>query len=134
MKRSRPKNSYDSRGTDISYALLHIRRGALQLVVLALGTAAAYGVAAGQDTKRSWVEEKCARYDAAWTEALDRMGSEGLGEEFLETHASFLQSGCDAQIRVCPRTAEELRMADVMIISAMNAGMASTFPPFACGG
>jgi len=33
---------------------------------------------------------------------------------------------------VCPRSPEEFARADIMTILAMNAGMASTFLPFAC--
>jgi hypothetical protein len=33
---------------------------------------------------------------------------------------------------VCPRSGEEIETANVLTIAAMNAGMASTFLPFAC--
>jgi hypothetical protein len=67
----------------------------------------------------SWAEVKCARYKKAWNDALPRMKAKGLGREFLDRHEAFLASGCTAKADVCPR-------------SAMNAGTASTFPPFAC--
>ena len=57
---------------------------------------------------------------------------EGLGQEFLDRHEAFLASGCTAQANVCPRSAEELDLANMMVVAAMNAGTASTFPPFAC--
>ena len=90
-------------------------------------------VAAARDAaSRSWREVKCARYKAAWSGALARFGSAGLGQDFLQRHDAFLASKCTAKPDVCPRSAEEFRLANVMVTLAMNAGTASTFPPFAC--
>lgn len=80
----------------------------------------------------SWVEVKCTRYGKAWDEALARTGGKGLGQEFLARHEAFLASGCVAKADVCPRSEEELALANMMVVAAMNAGTASTFPPFAC--
>jgi hypothetical protein len=88
--------------------------------------------ATAQQSSRNWAETKCARYAAAWSDAAERFGSNGLGQEFLERHERFLASGCTTSPDVCPRSAEELEMANAMIVAAMNAGTASTFPPFAC--
>lgn len=99
-------------------------RAALAMLVLLAGPVEA--------APRSWPEEKCARYELAWRQAFARRGEKGLGREFLASHAAFLASGCTAAASVCPRSAEELDLANIMVISAMNAGMASTFPPFAC--
>lgn len=82
--------------------------------------------------ERSWTEEKCLRYTKAWTEMLTRRGTNGLGEAFLARHEAFLASGCTSKPDVCPRSAEELEVANIMVVLAMNAGMASTFLPFAC--
>jgi hypothetical protein len=81
---------------------------------------------------QSWSEVKCARYTKSWTEALAKRGKQGLSREFLETHEAFLASGCTSPIDVCPRSEAELDFANVMVILAMNAGTASTFPPFRC--
>jgi hypothetical protein len=86
----------------------------------------------GAGTRPSWVEVKCERYRAAWTKALARRGTKGLSQAFLERHDAFLASGCTARADVCPRSAEELDLANIMVVAAMNAGTASTFPPFAC--
>jgi hypothetical protein len=108
-----------------------IPAAALALIALLAGASlAATGAEEGDD---AWVKEKCARYTKAWTQALARLGTHGLGQEFLSHHEAFLTSGCTAPVRVCPRSPEELELANIMVISAMNAGMASTFPPFACG-
>jgi hypothetical protein len=88
--------------------------------------------AAPEGRSQSWPEVKCARYKKGWSEALARMGTRGLGREFLDAHEAFLASGCTARADVCPRSTEELDLANVMVILAMNAGTASTFPPFAC--
>lgn len=81
---------------------------------------------------QSWPEVKCARYKKAWSDALARRGRRELGREFLDSHEAFLASGCTARADVCPRSEQELELANVMTILAMNAGMASTFLPFAC--
>jgi hypothetical protein len=81
---------------------------------------------------QSWHDVKCARYKKAWSAALARMGSRGLGKDFLDRHEAFLASNCTRTSDVCPRSTAELELANVMVILAMNAGTASTFPPFFC--
>lgn len=88
--------------------------------------------AAQERPSQSWPEVKCARYKKAWSDALARRGAEGLGRDFLERHEAFLASGCTARTDVCPRSAQELDLANMMVVAAMNAGTASTFPPFSC--
>jgi hypothetical protein len=83
-------------------------------------------------TGRSWTEEKCVRYANDWRALLQRGGETGLSKEFLGDHKAFIASGCSGPRMVCPRSAREIEIANVMTIRAMNAGMASTFPPFAC--
>lgn len=80
----------------------------------------------------SWPKVKCDRWRSAYEQALARFGSKGIGAEFTARHDAFLASGCQAPPDVCPRSAEELNLANVMVIAGMNAGMASTFMPFAC--
>lgn len=87
---------------------------------------------AQQPRAETWTAEKCTRYTKAWTDALARSGRQGLGKEFIERHEAFIAGGCTAQADVCPRSKEELDLANVLVIRAMNAGMASTFLPFAC--
>jgi hypothetical protein len=109
------------------------RPTALTTVLLACAiTGIASRVAAQETQGQSWPEVKCARYAKAWDEALARRGTQGLGQEFLERHEAFLASGCTIRADVCPRSAEELNVANMMVVAAMNAGTASTFPPFAC--
>lgn len=79
-----------------------------------------------------WRRTKCERYTKDWTEALRRFGPAGLSPDFLNRHDAFLASGCDGPREVCPRSKEELALANAMVLRAMNAGTASTFLPFAC--
>jgi hypothetical protein len=102
---------------------------ALLALSITIGTTAA---PAQENRAPTWPEVKCARYRKAWSEALARMGKHGLGQTFLDAHEAFLASGCTRRADVCPRSEEELKLANVMVILAMNAGTASTFPPFAC--
>jgi len=80
---------------------------------------------------RTWAEEKCDRYDRAWTEVVQRQGIEGLSESFLTAHTAFLSSGCRER-SACPRLPADYAMADLMTILALNAGMSGTFLPFVC--
>lgn len=80
----------------------------------------------------NWPAVKCERYTKAYAEALAKFGRKGLGQPFLDAHEAFLTSGCSIRGEVCPRSAEELNLANVMVIMGMNQGMASTFMPFAC--
>jgi hypothetical protein len=101
--------------------------------LLAFATAGGISSATAQDAPpKTWPEVKCERYGKAWSEALARRGTKGLGQDFIERHEAFLASGCTARADVCPRSSEELDMANIMVVAAMNAGTASTFPPFAC--
>lgn len=101
------------------------------LLVVACASGVSHAVAQTTPPK-SWPEVKCERYGKAWAEALTRRGRQGLSPEFVERHEAFLASGCTARADVCPRSTEELDMANIMVVAAMNAGTASTFPPFAC--
>jgi hypothetical protein len=104
--------------------------------LLALATLLASSFAAppavAQASSSSWSEVKCARYKEAWLEGLARRGRRGLGRKFLDRHEAFLASGCTAKADVCPRSPEELELANIMVLAAMNAGTASTFLPFSC--
>jgi hypothetical protein len=99
-------------------------RAPLLLLVLA-------APAAAQDGREALRERRCTQYMAAWDQALSRFGTAGLSAEFRERHGRFLSSGCRTRV-VCPRSAEELRIADAMTAAAMNAGLASTYVPFTC--
>ncbi|MGX9966505.1 hypothetical protein ACVFYP_24490 [Roseomonas sp. F4] len=105
--------------------------------MLALAAALLLAPVAGQaqaPASRDWNAEKCARYAEMWPEALARFGRAGLSAEFLDRHETFLESRCRSRVEVCPRSPQELALADAMTIAAMNAGTASSFVPFRCSG
>lgn len=90
------------------------------------------GAAAQYDGPGSWPEAKCVRYKTAYAQAIARQGLGGIGKAFLEAHDAFLASGCLEGRDVCPRSKQELDLANTLVILGMNQGMASTFMPFAC--
>jgi hypothetical protein len=107
-----------------------VRLGLLGPAALApLAPLAASGQEAGPS---AWAVEKCARYAEATERAFARIGTGGIGSAFLEAHAAFIDGGCAGPRAVCPRTAEEIAMANTLTVLAMNAGAASTFLPFGC--
>jgi hypothetical protein len=108
----------------------HIREGAATVIGLAalLPTA----LLAQEAGNRTWAQVKCERYATAYQDSVARLGTKGLGAEFLSRHVAFLASGCMIQPDVCPQSQEELRLANTLVIRGMNEGMASTFFPFAC--
>lgn len=110
------------------------QRRALAALAAAMLAGPIPGAGAEEPARPSWAQVKCERYAKGWAQALARQGKAGLGREFLERHAAFVASGCAGAADVCARTPEELALANTMVIVAMNAGAASTFPPFACRG
>jgi hypothetical protein len=87
-----------------------------------------------RENSAEWSREKCTRYQRAWVETVRRKGTKGLSDEFRQRHDAFLASGCLEGRNVCPRSKEELDMANILIIAGMNAGMSGTFFPFSCRG
>ena len=85
-------------------------------------------------THADWTERKCELYADASSAALSWSGGDGLGPEFLARHEAFIASGCTAPHDVCPRSPEELALAELLTVMSMSEGMASTFVPFACPG
>jgi hypothetical protein len=107
----------------------HLARGAGLACLLLLAT----NFAAAQDrTRQDWPAEKCRLYGKAWQDLLAQRGSAGLGPAFLERNEAFIASGCTARADVCPRTPEELDIANLLSVKAMNAGITGSFLPFAC--
>ena len=105
---------------------------ALGLAGISLQLAAQTPAPAQPGRGQDWPAVKCERYGKATAEALARQGRKGLSDEFLSRHDAFLASRCEGEREVCPRSAEELALANTLVIVSMNLGMASTFAPFAC--
>ncbi len=101
------------------------------VTVLCLLVLASPDVVQAQDLNAR-AAQKCDRYRQGWEDALRRRGTEGLSRDFLERHARFIAGGCLGPADICPRDGAETDLANVMTVRAMNAGMASTFLPWAC--
>ena len=108
---------------------MDLKRGVAAVLLLA-STAAP--CRAAELPPQSWHDVKCVRYTKAWSAALTHQGMDGLGPAFLAAHAAFLASNCTRRADVCARSPQELKLANTMVILSMNAGTASTFPPFYC--
>lgn len=80
----------------------------------------------------TWTEQKCVLYQGAWDAATSGPGLDGLSPEFLERNDTFVTLGCTIQGNVCPRSDEELNLANMLTLMTMSEGMASTFAPFSC--
>lgn len=105
---------------------------ALGLAGVSLQVAAQTPAPAQPQRGQDWPMVKCERYKKATAEALTRQGRKGLSDGFITRHEAFLASNCEGERDVCPRSAEELALANTLVIVSMNLGMASTFAPFAC--
>jgi hypothetical protein len=102
------------------------------LVAVALAGFAGGAPPVSGETKRPWPQEKCFRFARDWNEALRRFGRDGLSAEFVAGNAAFIRSGCVASGRICPGTAKDRTLVDVLAIRVVNEGMSTTFLPFAC--
>ncbi|MFO1151667.1 MAG: hypothetical protein U1E62_25105 [Alsobacter sp.] len=105
---------------------------ALMVATALLFSAGLPAVLAQDSSSPDWPAVKCERYRKAWADLLARRGDAGLTPAFLERHEAFLASGCTAQADVCPRTPQELEVANILSLRAINAGMTGSFLPFAC--
>lgn len=99
---------------------------------LCLCLAAASSPLVAQESSDNWVEQKCHAYEAAWAQALDAYGSEQMNYAFIAGNENFIANGCTIPADVCPRSAQEIEVANALTLALMNAGAASTFLPFKC--
>ena len=84
------------------------------------------------NARPDWPTVKCELYRKAWQDVLTQRRTEGLGAAFVERNEAFIASGCKAKGDVCPRTPQELEIANVLSLKVMNAGVTGSFLPFAC--
>ena len=80
----------------------------------------------------TWTQQKCRLYESAFRDAVEIQGADGLRPAFLQENADFIAAGCTTERPICPETAQEGALADLLTVLTMNEGMASTFVPFAC--
>ncbi|QHQ34338.1 hypothetical protein [Algicella marina] len=78
----------------------------------------------------TWAEQKCALFASAWAEVTDPPPP-GLSPGFTDETDSFIASGC-ATGAVCPRSPQDLALADTLTLMAVAEGMAGSFLPYAC--
>ena len=103
----------------------------MRLLVLALPLLLTQPVAA-QSPDNGWIKEKCATYAVAWNQALDGWGTGQLNYAFIAGNENFIAGGCTAQADICPRSQDEIAIANALTLALMNSGTASTFLPFRC--
>lgn len=107
--------------------------GAIRALVLSAALLGGATAGQAQDLEGlTWPEQKCLLYQGAWDAALDSVGPDGIGEDFIAASAEFVASGCTIRGNACPRSPQEFRLADLLTLMTMNEGMASTFAPFRC--
>ncbi|MCZ4353012.1 hypothetical protein O4H61_10850 [Roseovarius aestuarii] len=112
------------------------RIGAGATIASAIGTAAfvscmALPTFAQSTAPTDWTARKCALYRVAWAKAASGDALDDVSEKFLSSHNDFLASDCTRRA-VCPRTPQELALADTLSLMAVAEGMAGSFLPFTC--
>lgn len=89
-------------------------------------------VASPAVAQTDWQVRKCALYETSWARALESFGDDNINYNFIATNENFIASGCTESVRACPRSAQEIEIANILSIVMMNEGVASTFLPFRC--
>ena len=102
------------------------------LLILAAIFAATTPARAADPAEEAWAKKKCARYAVAWKQARDFVGPTGIGDAFIQGNEKFIADGCSSGADVCPHSPEEINLANVLTMAAMNFGTASSFLPFVC--
>ena len=88
--------------------------------------------ARAQEQSAAWIEQKCNAYQAAWLQAAEVHDETQINYAFIAANGNFIAGGCTGGVDVCPRSAVELDIANILTLALMNAGAASTFLPFRC--
>ncbi|MBX9459400.1 MAG: hypothetical protein KL863_27005 [Rhizobium sp.] len=71
------------------------RRDAGFAVIRWLIAALAISAASPTSTRAdAWSQEKCSRYDKAFQELLDMVGSDGVTQDFITGNKAFIAAGC----------------------------------------
>lgn len=100
-----------------------------RVVALSLAGLAASGSPVVAD---DWTARKCVLYGDAWDYLMAGGVPEGVSAEFVAGHAAFVASGCLDRGHVCPESAAEREIADMLSLMAVAEGMAGSFLPFGC--
>lgn len=76
-------------------------------------------------------QAKCEAYRKAFDTVIGRVGRNGLSPEFLDRNNAFVAANCAGARDVCPRSPEELRVANIIVAQAVSS-TGGTFMPFGC--
>lgn len=76
-------------------------------------------------------QAKCDAYRKAFDAVVARVGRKGLSDEFIGRNAAFIEASCAGERNVCPRSPEELRVANFIVAQAVGS-TGGTFMPFGC--
>jgi len=104
------------------------------LVLATVSLSPGPGIAQEDGQLTAWQAEKCRIYRDSWEKALDFFGTNDMNYNFIAQNENFMASGCTAPISVCAQSNQERDIANALTLAMMNAGAASTFLPFRCGG
>ena len=104
----------------------------MRVVLICLSLLALCQPGGATEASATWAEQKCRTYAAAWEQALVGFGSDQMNYAFIAANENFIAGGCTGPADVCPRSLEEIEVANVLTLAMMNAGAASTFLPFRC--
>ncbi len=119
--------------TEVSQRLLPAGRATAPALALVCALTTLPDAALSQSLEGlTWSAQKCVLYDSALTEALQMLGRGGIRDDFLARNAEFIAGGCQANTNICPETAREVDLVNLLTVMTMNEGMASTFVPFGC--
>ena len=80
----------------------------------------------------AWQIAKCRFYEETWRDMIAHYGSEILTPEFRDENERFIRSTCLQRIPVCPRSSEDLAIANALTLGTMNGDVGGSFLPFAC--
>jgi hypothetical protein len=101
-------------------------------VLMPMGLLALLPSPANAEQPTAWQQQKCALYEDAWGRALASIGSDNVNYNFVANNENFIASECTERVNVCPRSNQELEIANLLTMVMMNEGAASTFLPFTC--
>ncbi|MBV7409526.1 hypothetical protein [Maritimibacter sp. DP1N21-5] len=85
----------------------------------------------GTDLTPGWRDEKCARFERAWSAVLDGKGAD-MSATFVEGMDAFVTSRCELRTPVCPKPGPDMEAADMLALMVVSEGMTTSFLPIAC--
>lgn len=90
------------------------------------------GATTANQPSTAWQSQKCQAFEAAWGRALDVHGTDNMNYDFVAQNENFIESDCIEQSAICPRSDQEIDVANDITFEMMGIGLASTFLPYRC--